>query len=346
MKKKTKALLFSLFIGVILLYYFYSKYGILDVLQSFKNFNLRTLAIYIFAILAIEFFLLVRWVIILKSFKYNIPWGNLFLYKLAGYSVGYLSPQPHIGGEPIRALLLKRHGIGFKEGISTVVIDKSMQMTTDLLFSIIGFILIALHFSVSKGIEILAIIVILTFMFLLSYYFYSMIKKKPFFSAVLRIRFLKRIKTIKKIIKHVEDVENTIHTFYKDHMHYFIYVIFINLTLYVLMFLEYSTALRLFGFEPSIYIVLIIMGGVALSYMMPMPMAIGVLETSQVGALGMLKLDEKIGLSISILIRIKDLLRSLIGASALAYYGIDRHAKNGIDEEDIPAKKAKDKIKA
>jgi len=55
-------------------------------------------------------------------------------------------------------------------------------------------------------------------------------------------------------------------------------------------------------------------------------MALGVLELSQVNALGLLNLNKAIGLSISILIRIKDILRSLIGGISLFYFGLSTDA--------------------
>ena len=124
MKNRTKAFLFSTLIGVILLYYNYSKFGVINVFEAFKNFTPAVFLIYASAVIIIELFLVVRWNVVLNAFKLKVPFHNLFLYRMSGYAVGYLSPQAHIGGEPVRALLLKRHGIKFKKGISTVLIDK------------------------------------------------------------------------------------------------------------------------------------------------------------------------------------------------------------------------------
>ena len=322
MKHRTKAFLFSTLIGVILLYYNYSKFGVINVFEAFKNFTPAVFLIYASAVIIIELFLVVRWNVVLNAFKLKVPFHNLFLYRMSGYAVGYLSPQAHIGGEPVRALLLKRHGIKFKKGISTVLIDKSMQITTDLLFATFGAILLFLHFSISRKIGVLIIGFILAWVLLLAFYFYCMIKEKPFFSAILNWRLLKRFKSLRKLKKEVLEVEHIIHTFYVEHRRSFLKVVLINLFLYTLMVIEYSSAIALFGFTPNFYTTFIIMGGVAFSYSFPVPMALGVLETAQVSALGILDLNKAIGLSISILVRLKDVMRTLIGGLSLLYYGM------------------------
>ena len=324
MKNRTKAFVLTTVIGLSILYFTYSNLGIVNVVETFKHFSLKRFLIYITAVTLIEIFLVIRWNTVLKAFKLKVPFHNLFLYKMSGYAVGYLSPQAHIGGEPVRALLLKRHNIKFKQGISSVLIDKSMQLTTDLLFAFVGASALFLHFSISRRIEFLIFGFITAAISLLGFYFYCMIKKKPFFSAILSLRFLKKNNKLKKLREDIIEVENTLHVFYVKHFNYFIRIIIINLFLYVLMFVEYSTAAMLFGFKPSIFTTLIVMGGVALSYSLPVPMALGVLEVSQISALGLLRQNKAIGLSISLLVRMKDIIRTVIGSSALLYFGINK----------------------
>ena len=114
------------------------------------------------------------------------------------------------------------------------------------------------------------------------------------------------------------------------------------------MFVEYSAAISLFGFKPTIYSIFIVMGGVALSYSLPVPMALGVLEFTQVTALGLLNLNQAIGLSISILVRFKDVLRTVIGSTSIIYFGLSwqyilKQLKN--DKNNLQNKKGKNKKK-
>jgi uncharacterized membrane protein YbhN (UPF0104 family) len=241
---------------------------------------------------------------------------------MAGYSVAYLSPQAHLGGEPVMALLLKREGVNFKRGISSILIDKSVLLVADIIVIFIAGIIIFMHYSLSNDIKILFMGVLIGLILVMTGYFYCMIKKKPFFSWIFSLKFWNKNKKIKNIRKEVKDVENTIHLFYKNHMKPFFYVIVIQVIMYSLMFLEYYLALSLFVPNIDAFAVFLIMGGVAVSYAMPVPMALGVLETTQVSALALVDISNAIGLSISLLVRAKDLTRTLIGGLAMLYYGV------------------------
>lgn len=322
MKQKHKIMIVSLLVGFILVFLNYKKFGINEVVNSFKNFNISVLPYYLLVVLLIEILGTYRWSIILKAFKHKISLISLFFYRMAGFSVGYLSPQAHIGGEPVRALLLKREGIDFKKAISTIVIDKFMLLVTDIIFIFIAGVIMFLHFSLSRDIKILFVSILVLLSIFVGSYFYCMIKRKPFFSALFNIKFWKDNKKVKKIRKDIEDIEHTIQIFYKNHSKFFLYVVLVQIVMYGLMFLEYYFAISLFNFTPNPFVVFMLMGAVAFSYSMPVPMALGVLETSQTSALGLLNINKTIGLSISLIIRAKDLTKTLIGGLALFYYGV------------------------
>jgi hypothetical protein len=88
------------------------------------------------------------------------------------------------------------------------------------------------------------------------------------------------------------------------------------------MIVEYGAAMTLLGFTPDLISIFAVLAGVGISYSLPIPMALGVLEVSQVSALSFLNLNTVVGLSLSILVRIKDLIRSGIGVISLLYYGV------------------------
>lgn len=322
MKKKYKIMIISLIVGFVLVFLNYKKFGIKEVIDSFKNFKLSVLPYYIIVVLLIEILGTFRWSLVLKAYKHKIPLINLFFYRMSGFAAGYLSPQAHVGGEPVRALLLKREGIDFKKAISTIVIDKLMLLSTDIIFIFVAGTMMFLHFSLSRDIKILFVSILLGLSLLVGSYFYCMLKRKPYFSAIFNLKFWRENKKIKEFKKEVLDVEHTIQLFYKKHSKSFFYVVLVQIIMYGLMFLEYYTALLLFNFNPDPFAVFMIMGAVAISYSMPVPMALGVLETSQTSALGLLNMNKTIGLSISLIIRAKDLTKTLIGGLALFYFGV------------------------
>ena len=67
------------------------------------------------------------------------PWGTLFLARLAGEAVNYVTPFAWVGGEPVKAYLLRQsHGVPMREGISSVVIAKTTLAVGLLLFALSG----------------------------------------------------------------------------------------------------------------------------------------------------------------------------------------------------------------
>lgn len=71
--------------------------------------------------------------------RHVMPWRSLFLARLAGEAANYVTPLASMGGEPVKAYLLRRHhGIPMAEGIGSVVIAKTTLTIGLLLFAICG----------------------------------------------------------------------------------------------------------------------------------------------------------------------------------------------------------------
>lgn len=67
------------------------------------------------------------------------PWKFLFLTRMAGEAVNYVTPFAWVGGEPVKAYLLKRgHGVSMTDGVSSVVIAKTALVVGLLLFALSG----------------------------------------------------------------------------------------------------------------------------------------------------------------------------------------------------------------
>ncbi len=69
----------------------------------------------------------------------QLPLGRLFLARLAGEAVNYVTPTASIGGEPVKAYLLsKRHGVPLADGVASVVVAKTTITLSMLLFVMTG----------------------------------------------------------------------------------------------------------------------------------------------------------------------------------------------------------------
>jgi uncharacterized protein (TIRG00374 family) len=320
--KKKFAFVLSLTIGLVLLFWVYSKIPLEEVINVFKHASLLLIFRYIIIISLIEIFLAVRWNQILKAENIFVPFHRVIMYTQIGYAIGYLSPQAHIGGEPVKALGLKKHNVEFKKGISTVIIDKSMRIMTDAFFAIIGVLLLLTYLSISNMERVVMFTIISIPCILFIMFFFRMVKGKPTFSILFRILQLHRIKLFFQIEQELLSIENHISDFFRLHRIIFFKALFVNIILWILMFLEYKTVLLMFGYSSNLVEIFLILSLIAISYMMPVPMALGVLEAGQISVLGALGLKQTIGLATSIIVRTKDLIRSGLGLLFLSMAGI------------------------
>ncbi|MFC2175063.1 flippase-like domain-containing protein [archaeon] len=76
-----------------------------------------------------------RWAIFIKATGHKAEFSSVLLMTIAGTAMNNITPSSRMGGEPLRAYLLKkRHGARTSTGLATVVIEKIADMTA---FSII-----------------------------------------------------------------------------------------------------------------------------------------------------------------------------------------------------------------
>lgn len=86
------------------------------------------------------------------TLKESLPLSKLFSFRMAGEAVNYLTPSASLGGEPVKATLLKHAGVPLEEGLVSVVVAKTAMTAAQLVFTIVG---IALAFLQTPGSRVL-----------------------------------------------------------------------------------------------------------------------------------------------------------------------------------------------
>lgn len=93
-----------------------------------------------------------RWWLLLYAQGYTLPYHNLIAYRLATFAVSYFTPGPHFGGEPLQVYLVTaRHRVPASASIAAVVLDKILEMLANFTFLTLG-VLIMLRQQVLPGI--------------------------------------------------------------------------------------------------------------------------------------------------------------------------------------------------
>ena len=68
----------------------------------------------------------------------RIRFGRLFMTRMAGEAVNYTTPGMYLGGEPMKAYLLSRHGVPLVDGLASVVTAKTTMTFAEVTFIMIG----------------------------------------------------------------------------------------------------------------------------------------------------------------------------------------------------------------
>jgi uncharacterized membrane protein YbhN (UPF0104 family) len=89
------------------------------------------------------------------------------------------------------------------------------------------------------------------------------------------------------------------------------------------MFLEYKIAGLMVGQNLTPLQSFLIFSFVGFAYMIPIPMALGALEASQISAFSIIGISTAAGLALSFLVRVKDMIIAVIGIVILGIQGMD-----------------------
>jgi len=278
------------------------------------------LVLYLLASVLIATFLTLKWSVVLHAQGAHVPFGRLFAYRLVGYSVNYLTPTMHVGSEPIRAYLLKREGIPTHKAVSNVIIDKSVELLTDVLFFVIGALVIVNSVAVSELAKTITLAVSLLLTLIMGGFFIGVLARGSMFVWIFRKLRLNRFKRLRGAERSLRAVERGVEDFYRKRPRHFLALIGLMVVLWGLMWLEYWSLLRFLGHAASPLQILLILTGVGIAYSLPVPAAMGTLELGQISAAKVLKLGSVTGVTLSVIIRTRDLLWTALGLGFMGWY--------------------------
>jgi uncharacterized protein (TIRG00374 family) len=330
MVKRTFAFLFFLIIGVTLFISILLETGFDAIAESLSKISLINF-IFLLIVSLINFALFtLRWDIIIRHHKIEkpVPFYRLFLHRMSAYAVSYLTPTATSGGEPVRIFFLQEEGIDTKSAVSSIVIDKVFEYTALILFIFSGVLVSIFEGSIFSGkTEIILGIGILFFGALIFWFYYSTIKKIGFFSSVFRFFRLNKIKRIAKYEESIIKIEQKMAYFYTNHVPMFIFLMCLSFIMVFFMVFEHYIIARFMGVHLTFLQSFLSATIPGISYMLPVPGALGMLEGSHAGIFALLGVTINVFVFV-LIIRLRDLIFILIGLMHASNHGIQMVLKN------------------
>jgi len=313
-----------LLLGVGIFYLVWQAIGGQEIFDSFKAFSGVNLALWLIVSVCIMCFNTLRWQMILKTQKANIPFIRLLSYKLSGFAISFATPSAQVGGEPVRAFLLKKkEKVSYAKSISTIIMDKVFELTVNALFAFAGFIILITTFSLPREFELMLMLGFFIALSLIVMFYHQTMTGKSTIRNIFKITRLDRIKKLKKYEKHIIEMEERMASFFSHHPDTFRNVFLVSLLLWALMFLEYKFLLQLFGVKATFDIVFLTFSVVGLSYIVPIPGAVGILEMTQASLFELLSLSPGTGIALALTIRARDTIWMILGFSFISHYGVN-----------------------
>jgi uncharacterized protein (TIRG00374 family) len=81
------------------------------------------------------------WKVTLGPSAKQVPFWRLLAIRTAGEVVNMTTPTAYVGGEPLKAYLLRKHHVPIVEGLASVVIAKTTMTIAEVLFILLGIVL-------------------------------------------------------------------------------------------------------------------------------------------------------------------------------------------------------------
>lgn len=257
-----------------------------------------------------------RWWSILRAQGQQLSPLRLLRYRLAAYGVSYFTPGPQFGGEPLQVYLLgSRHRTPRGIATASVLLDKALELLTNFAFLAIGALVLVEWriFSTMIGTRVIAFVVSLLSLILI--YIVALAFARRPLTSLLRILPVPRrllpaaIQTISRTIYNtIADGEMEAARLCRQHPRAIMQASVVSAIALATMLVEYWLMARFLGINISLIQAVIALTAARIAFLLPFPGGLGALEASQTLIFTALGFPPAAGISVSLLIRARDVL--------------------------------------
>jgi uncharacterized protein (TIRG00374 family) len=164
------------------------------------------------------------WKVVLGQSARAVPFWRLMAIRTAGEVVNMTTPTAYLGGEPLKAYLLKQHNVPIAEGAASVVIAKTTMTIAEVFFILVG---IALGFWIlgvgSSGGQSVAAGLVSVGLLVCSIAGFVYIQRRGLFASILGLvrKLGLKIKFLEAQEEHLRSIDQTIQNYYNHHQRAF-----------------------------------------------------------------------------------------------------------------------------
>ena len=298
------------------------------VLLSLKQLQLWQMGVLVLLNALVVALLTSRWWLILWGLGYKLPFGMTMGHRLAAAGVSYFTPGPQFGGEPVQVLLVEKvHNVPRITAVSSVALDKSIELLFNFSFLVLGMVIILQSSVLDAGVgresaaavgsvQVVWPLVLLSFPIL---YLVALWRGRQPIAGFMRVTmpvFSRRLAWANKFetaVRGMAASEKLAGQFCHQSPLNLGAVLLVTLLSWLTMVVEFGMMLTFLGAEVSFLEAIVVLTAVRFAYLLPLPGGLGTVEAAQVWVMTQLGFDPAVGLSASLLMRGRDILLGLTG---------------------------------
>jgi uncharacterized protein (TIRG00374 family) len=255
-----------------------------------------------------------RWWIIVRAESPSVPFLPLVGYRLSVFGLSYFTPGPQVGGEPLQVLYLQRnHELSFARATSAVIMDKLLEFLVNFILIGIGAWAIVRVGLVSGSptrlnFGLIGLAVLLAWPLVHIILLYHGIT--PVSRILLRQPFIQKDHPGVRLVIVAERMASV---FCRRHLQAMFLAIGASLLSLLGIATEYYLMVSYLGMRIDAVQVFAALTAMQVAFLMPLPGGLGALEASQVFALGAFGQPASAAISLTLLMRGRDILNGGLG---------------------------------
>jgi uncharacterized protein (TIRG00374 family) len=313
-RSRSRNLVFKI-IGVValgLFVYLIYKTGIGKIWEGIRRLTIPEM----FALLGLRFIYwgvrTANWQLVLSSSGERVSFWELFGARVAGCTVGILTPAGNLGAETMRVFMLDR--IDRKKVVATVIIDKTIEFLSGIFTVALAVTFLLLTFTMPRGRSIT--IVALTAGFLALVVFLMAKQKRGLFTWALdklaRLRI--RVPALEKRRDKIRETDAHISEFYtrRRGLFFLLFGSYTGMT-WIWALELFATFLFVGGSQVGLFKCFLMVTLGSFFTFIPVPGALGVYELTYVSLFALLGIDMSVGMAVLLARRILSLAWSGVG---------------------------------
>lgn len=244
----------GLLLGIFLIYWFASQSPLTGIWEQLKRFNVKFL--FLVAVTFVAYMMVtVAWRLSFYRFPGHLSTMLLFLMRQTGESLAQINPTNVIAGDALKAVLLKRKNVPYKDSIVSLTISRFLVMLSALAIIMIGAYLFFDLLKLKANAASLAAVIAILFALLVFLIYRLGTGKGILAPAVGALRLIeKRFPGSERIVRSMEklkEVDAELIDFYKTKKINFIAAFLLSFCHWLMGAMEFYVILYFLGLEAS-----------------------------------------------------------------------------------------------